>query len=184
MAFCKTEQKHRVPNTPDTEAIWAFKALLAQSRHQHHILVGGTKQTHSSPWCQQPSPDRHRAPGFQHNSFSTKAPLLVSPPNSHLQQCTLCSLPKQGSFPPLHPWSQPRAAPIVDGHIPASDFCLLLELVCLSQAADEPKRHENQDCFYYINQQDVVQLLCQLTAFAHLTSNICMRFRYCVQWIL
>lgn len=39
-----------------------------------------------SPGSQQPSPDRHWAPAFQHNSFITEPQLHISPPNSHLQQ--------------------------------------------------------------------------------------------------
>lgn len=35
VTFCKREQKHRGPNTPDIETIWAFKAPLMQSRDQH-----------------------------------------------------------------------------------------------------------------------------------------------------
>lgn len=118
-----------------------------------------------------------------------------------------------GLLPPMHPWSHPRAAPhILDCHIPApKTSASSLELVCLSQEVDKPRRHENQDffdlpstlvhssdtcrsydtairpfthpCSETLNQQETVQLLCELSAFAHLNSNICMRFKYCIQWI-
>lgn len=140
--------------------------------------------------------------------------LLISPPNSHLHAVPP-SLPTSqlGLLPPMRPRSQPRAAPhILDCHIPAPETSASsLEPVCLSQAADMPKRHESQDCFYLpftlvhgsdtchsydtairpfthpcsekLKQQETVQLLCELTAFAHLNSNICMRFRYSIQQI-
>lgn len=42
--------------------------------------------------------------------------------------------------------------PVLDSHIPASQTSASsLKPVCLSQAVDEPKRHENQDCFYLLS---------------------------------
>lgn len=145
-------------NTPDIESTWAFKPPLTQSRDWHHIL-GGSRQRQSSPGSQLPRPDGHWGPDLQHNPFSTKSPLSLA----HLIP-TCMRLPPSfpmcwvGLLPPMHPWSQPTATThildwhILDCHISAPQASASsLELLCLSQAVDTVKRHENQDCFHNIS---------------------------------